>query len=66
MAQTIYRIRIIFIGKATERTLPYEFTDQVLAEQTASTLNSLLLEEGYRHEAYPTQVQSGNGKQRTK
>lgn len=48
-----YRIRIVFVGKAMERTLPYELHSMELAEQTADALNTLLEEHGYHHFAAP-------------
>lgn len=69
MNKSIYRVRVVFIGKAIERSLPYEIDKEEVAERVANTLNSLLTGDGYHHYVSPSEaspVTPNQGKLRKK
>ncbi|MEO6564821.1 MAG: hypothetical protein ABIO63_02195 [Casimicrobiaceae bacterium] len=51
--QITYRVRVVFVGKGMERTLPYEIEEQDAANDVASSLNLALENNGYHHYVIP-------------
>jgi hypothetical protein len=54
----IHRIRVVFVGKGIERSLPYEIEEEVVATQVSNTLNLMLEGEGYHHYVIPVEEQA--------
>ena len=51
----VYRIRVAFVGKGIERSLPYEIPDEEVAEGLSAMLNTQLEAIGYHHYIVPAE-----------